>query len=387
MLKKNTTINIVLRLFLFLIFSNFACAKPSATIKLALLDNPSNEMPLTLLLTDYEKSYFAGVETAAYIAKKYNIAIEYKPFIYGKGSLDILAEVPKLLTWNADLVIGPGSSDHLTLLKNYLSNIMVISSYASGQTVQMLPPNFYSTFLPDYQIMKLLAEFIHKKYPQRNIYILTQIDSKQCVDVSELFLTDYKQISPSTKIFEKKLILDDVNSIDSKKLMAGHENDVTLIFTFTVYGYNALVKHITDYYSGKDLIFFSDQDTWHNDLDNSYHKKDLAYESYRIGPILFDTTSARFKTFEQAFYTIYHTNPKDSISYMTYSSIMSAVEAINKFSTQNIDKSMREKILNSYLAALKKDPNWFRLNDYGIYRLTSQGETLVARLPKPKLDD
>ncbi|TAK74273.1 MAG: hypothetical protein EPO11_07165 [Gammaproteobacteria bacterium] len=377
MLKKYGMVTTFL-ISLFLLSNGYAEAPD--IVKLALLDGPYKEMPLVPYLSEYEKAYFAGVEVAAKIAKKYNVEIKYKSFLYGKGSLDILAEIPKISQWQPDLIIGPNSSDQVLLLRNYFPNVMVLSAYASGDALQSLPKNFYSTFLPDSRIMELLSKFVKTKFPQRNIYIIVQTDCKQCVDASRLFIANHKKISSATKITENKLIMDDIKSIDSRRLMVGHTDDVILVFNDAYYAYNVFVTHIISSFPNKDLIFISDQDNWSNEVDGQVHKFDLTYESYRIGPILFDNNLLEFKNFSEAYYQNYNKKPSDAISYLTYRTILSAIEALHQFHPSILNKNMRERVLYSYFAALQKNPDWFRSNAYGIYRLTSKGEVLVEKL-------
>lgn len=371
-------------LSLTLIYPLLSYAKELKTIKIALLDTFYNEMPLVPQAPEYEKAYFAGVQTAGYEAKKYNLQIKYKPFIYGTGPLDILNEIPKVQAWGADLVMGPNASDQCLLLGHQLQGIMILSAYASDVHLKTLSKNFYSTLLPDDRIMALLANYIHKNYPDKNIYVIERIDSKQCVDAGSLFISSIKKISPHVQIFEKKILMQDINDIDSKKLMSGHENDVTLIFNSTYYGYISFVHHVAASFPDKKLIFFSDQDNWSSEVDGHTHKLDLSFDSYRIAPILFDRTSPVFKEFMQAYQNIYHKKPKDAISYMTYYALMSAITSLNEFPDPNHQATMREKILYSYHTALKKHPNWFRGQDFGIYQLTSKGEVLVKRIPIKK---
>lgn len=375
-------------LFVF-ICCNYAYASTTIQpreIKVALLDTPYNEMPLDLsLLTEYQNAYLAGAKTAVNASKKYNLDISYKPFFYGNDPLDILSEVPKIKQWHADFVIGPSSSDQLLLLRNYLPNTIVLSSYASDKTLKMLPKNFYSIFLTDNQIMRLLAGYIHKKYPHQNVYIIEQADCKQCVDVGALFIEDYKKLPLQTNVSEKKIIMSNIASINAKKLMNGHENDVTLVFNTTYYAYNTFIKHIATSYPNKKLIFFSDQDNWGNAINyNLKTKNDLPYESYRIGPLLLDSALPDYKNFSKAYYNAYHAQPKASVSYMTYITIMSVVEALNKYQPISYISSMHTQILQSYLTALSKNPHWYKIDEFAIYHLTSKGEVLVARLPKPQ---
>lgn len=232
--------------------------------------------------------------------------------------------------------------------------------------------------------MMLLAEYIHKTYPARDLYLITQADCKQCVDVSNLFRTDYHKISRNTAVVENMLIMDNIGSIDSKKLMHGHENDIVLVFNMTYYAYSIFIKHVAASYPDKELTFFSDQDSWGGVSSNVKGRASLTYKSYRIGPLLLDPALLNYSDFSDSYQEIYHAKPNDSVSYMNYLAIMSAIVALDKFKVLPQPINMREKIFQSYLAALKKDPNWFKVNDYGIYQLTPYGEILVERLPKLK---
>lgn len=360
--------------------------KKAQTIKVAILDSFYSEMPLIPLAYKYETAYLQGVKTASYTAKRENYTIQSKFFLYGIKMLDILQAIPEVDAWKADLVIGSNSSDQFLLLNKYLHNILVLSSYASDINIKKLPKNFYSTFLPDDQIMQLLGQFIYKKFPQKNIYVIEQVDCKQCVDVGQLFIESYGQLNSNVKITENKTILDNINTIDSKELIKGHEKDVILIFNNTYYGYNLLIRHISKAFPDKHLIFFSDQDNWNNEVDGRTHPFDLSYESYRIGPILFDSSLPEFKTFTEAYVDLYHKKPQTAMSYMTYVTLMSVLEALRQYPCPEIpNQNMREKILCSYQKALEKKPNWFRKRAFGIYRLTSKGEVLIKRFSMKNL--
>lgn len=75
------SIHIVRMLFLFsffIIFCNHTYADVGNSVRLALLDTPYNEIPLNLsLLSEYQKAYLAGIETAAHDAKKYGFTLIY----------------------------------------------------------------------------------------------------------------------------------------------------------------------------------------------------------------------------------------------------------------------------------------------------------------------
>ena len=128
-------------------------------------------------------------------------------------------------------------------------------------------------------------------------------------------------------------------------------------------------------------FFFSDQDNWGKEIDGRTHNFDLNYDSYRIGPILFDESSPEFKKFIAIYNESYPGKPLNMLTYLTYYTLMSAIDALQQFSTHDPNKSMREKVLYSYLTALKQNKNWYRSLNFGIYQLTSRGETLVVKLP------
>lgn len=365
----------------FLILFNPVFANNLTLIKLALFDTVYNEMPVNFtLLSQYQRAYLAGIEAAREVAKQDGFNLLYMPFFYGNGPLDLFAEIPKIKAWQPDFVLGPSSSDQFLMLRDSLPNILVLSSYASDQTLAKMPRNFYSTFLPDGQIMNLLAGYINQKYPKKNIYIITQIDSKQCVDVADLFIDAYKKLSPKTQIVENKLILDNLSDVDIKKLVAGHQNDIIIIFNDTFYDYNVLVERIANSTPDQHFVFYSDQDNWGEAVTKTPSTVKVNYESYRIGPIMEDAQSPQYQAFVKVYANIYHAAPADAVSYMTYLSVLSVIEALHNYPDLSNKDSTREKILYSYSQALNHDPNWFRLNDFAIYQITPRGEILINSL-------
>ena len=239
----------------FLFFCLPTYAEQPNIMKVALLETFYTEMPLVPEISEYENAYFAGVEIAAHEAKQYGLTVHYKPFLYGAGSLDILDEVSKVYEWSPDLVMGPSSSDQCLLLKNHLKDIMILSSYASDVNLKNIP-NFYSTLLPDDKIMQLLTDFIKNKFPTKNIYVIQQVDCKQCVDAGQLFISNYKKILHSNNIFEKKIIMDNINSIDAKSLIAGHEDDIIIVLNDSYFTYKNFIYYIASFFPNKRLIFF-----------------------------------------------------------------------------------------------------------------------------------
>ena len=125
-------------------------------------------------------------------------------------------------------------------------------------------------------------------------------------------------------------------------------------------------------------------DNWGNQkLENIYKQNSsdsFEYKQFRVTPLLFDPKENSFKEFEQHFMKKYGVPSQDTVSYMTYLTVMSAITAFEEFPTRE-NLSMRERILSSFQKALKKNPNWFRPGSYIVYNLGSVGENQMYILP------
>ena len=354
---------------------------PKPLVQVALLDRIYAEAPSLSKLAAYERAYLAGAKVAKMDAPLYGYRLQYKPFLFGGGPIDILDELPKIKAWRADVVLGPSSSDECLLLGKYLTSIMVVSSYASDVNIQQRYSNFFSTLLPDNRIMTMLAHFTHKRFPKKSVFVLMQTDCKQCVDVGKSFIKQYQALSSSNYVTSKTMFFDHIDQLDIHSLIGPHINDVIFVLTALDLKYNYFARHVANAFPGKRLTFMSDQDNWGNEGgDTPLTKTDLPYDSYRIGPLLYDRHSALFMQFYRQYLTLFGKPPTDAVSFETYNSIVSTLVALNKYPDPGKGDKMHDQILYSYRHAMKNNPDWFRAKNYGIYLLTSTGEMLVKKM-------
>lgn len=350
-------------------------------IRIAVLDNPN--MPQQLWLwSRYENAYLAGIETAALAAEKKGYKIEYKTFFYGAGPLDILDQIPKVKAWKPDFILGPHYSNQFLLLGKYFKDVLVISSYASDVSIAKLPDNFYSLFPPDDNFIQAIVKFIQKTGENKNIFLLTQADCKECVSISNLFLSSFEKENSSIKITQVKFLENTLNNANGIKTITKeyHPNDLILIFPATYYIYSKLVSQITSFLKIPDLTYISTIDNWGNSkLETiAIGKSSLKYRAYRITPLIFNLNPNEKKTqeFSHFFFEKYRISPTEAISYMTFLTVTAVISTLDDFPTDP-SSITREKVLMNFKKALKKNPNWFRPKEYAVYQYSDKGETLV----------
>lgn len=357
------------------------------TLKIALLDSPNNMPHQTELWTRYEKSYFSGIETAAYTVKKSGFKIQYKNFFYGIDPLDILNQVPEVKKWQPDLVIGPHYSNQFLLLKNYFPDTLVLSTYASAVDMVSLPKNFYSLSLPDINLVKAMNYFIQSNFTKRNIFIIAQGDCRQCIDMKNEFISSNEKKIVKVKTAAVTLLLENNNTVNFSKLISGHEQDVIVLLAATYYGYADLVNRIYNATRSKHLVFVTDVDNWGGDADSRILFKNIkSYDNYRFVSPAINKNSYKYKEFEKAYKDLFKSNTPDEISYQTYLTVISVVRALQQFPVSE-KLSMQKRVLQSYLIALKKNKNWFRSTLFYVNKLTPQGEVLFQTIPTDNLGE
>jgi hypothetical protein len=382
--KKIAFLSMILLTIISFFYPADLLAKEPIPIKLAILDSANMPQKLSLW-SEYQNSYISGITTAAQDAKKYGFHIQYKPFFYGTEPLDVLDQIPKVQAWQPDLILGPHYSNQFLLLRKYFPEIMVLSSYASDPDIEKLPKNFYSLCLPIASLAKAMNQFIHERFPEKNVLVMTQADCKECMNLSKLFISTHNKFLPTQKISDSKFLQDEVETLDVKSIIKNHENDVIVLIPPTYYIYNILINRIANTMPEKHFVFITDVDNWGNSKEGSLKGQHLFnFQSYRIVPATFSQYAPEFNNFIKSYYQLYHTRPSDAVSYMTYITVMSAVHAMQKF--PNSTTVTRKKLLSSYLSALKKDPNWYRPENYTVYHLTPHGEILDEAIPLKKLN-
>jgi len=361
----------------------YAVTNKSQSIRVAILDNP-NMPPKLWTWLQYEKSYLRGIEIAKTVSKKNNIHIIYKTFFYGTDPLAILNEIPKVNAWHPDIILGPHYSNQFLLLRNYFKNVLVLSSYASDQAIYNLPSNFYSISPTDDTTVKAMSGFIKKKFPNNNILIINRIDCKDCNDISALFTKMYHESNSKVQIKQNNFVGESDNLPDVKKLLDGYQkNDVIVVIAVNLYNYTDLILKITTALEDKNPIFISLVDNWGTPKAGLpiSNKMKLPFQAYLVNPLLFNLKSSNFRTFNQAYFNHYGSYPVENVSYTTFRSLMSAVQAINTCKVQhNKMLDMRTKIIECYQDNLKKNPNWFRPNIYGVYLLNAKSGKLIDQM-------
>lgn len=371
LLKKLCKLLLIINVFLVLISSN-PCYSAQKTIKIALLDNVNDPY----LPSDYASLYMQGVKTAADVYQKQGYTIEYKEFFYKNNPLAVFHEVPLVNAWKPDLIIGPHLSNQFLLLKNSFNQIVVISPYASDPAIEKLPGNFYSLALLDKDLGNTIVRFISGEFPNTNLVNVIAADCKDCVDDTNLIVSQYTRYYPSAKV-TNNMYTGDPSMVNVQSLVRNYQTgDVIFIQPNTYLESQQLMYRIANYL-GNNPIFISNLD---NPGDPLKIAKSENYTEYWFTPYLFDNNSPDFQNFSQSYRALYGHAPDNSISYTIYLSIASAVEALKLNSSANSSMSMRENILNSYTQALKSYPHWYKTSTYAVYKITPKQTELVATI-------
>lgn len=367
----------ILRILIFILFAQNVFAQ-NTTIKLAILDSANLPQKLNLW-SEYQKSYISGIKTASEAALKHGYNIQYKPFFYGTEPLAVLNQIPKLKKWNPDIVIGPHYSNQFLLLKKYFPDTIVLSSYASDPDLEKLPKNFYTLCLPITSLAVAMADFVHDKYPNKNIVLITQTDCKECENVGNLFASKYAKFK-TNKITRIKYIQNDINTIDIKSLLMQHQNDLIVAIPPTYYIYNTLINKIAGAFPNNRFTFITEVDNWGKSDEGSIAGQKLYhFDSYRIVPAVLSQYAPKYNEFVANYKNLYHAKPIDGVAYMTYITVVSFIDALEQY--PNNESSMKRQIYQSYLSALNFNNNWFRSKYYTVYELTTNGEKLSSVIP------
>lgn len=361
----------------------YAVTNQPQTIRVAILDNP-NMPPKLWTWLQYEKSYLRGIEIAKTVSKKNDIHIIYKTFFYGTDPLAILNEIPKVNAWHPDIILGPHYSNQFLLLRNYFKDVLVLSSYASDKAINDLPSNFHSISPSDDTTVKAMSDFIKKKFPNNNILIINRIDCKDCNDISALFTKMYHESNYKVQIKQNNFVGESDNLTNVEKLLDGYQkNDVIIVLAVNLYNYTDLILKITTTLQDKNPIFVSLVDNWGTPEAGLAisNKMKLPFQAYLVNPLLFNLKSSIFRDFNQTYFDLYGAYPNENVSYTTFRTLMSAVQAINTCNIQhNKNFDMRTRIIGCYQNKLKTNPNWFRPGIYGVYLLNAKSGKLIDEM-------
>lgn len=368
----------IISLMVTLFCMNGANAHSTSTLRLAVFDNPRIDPEDPKLSQRIFDAYVEGMKTALYVAKKQGVEINEQSFFYGQNLIDIAQKVPYLLQWQPDAIIGLHNSNQMLMSRSFFNDILTLSTSASDVEIEQLPKNFYSLGVPDSQVAEKIIAFINQKYPNRNIFLAIQADSKESFDMADFLSKQYKTLNPKIKISHGEFSGDEMKKINMNEFLKNYsKNDVIILLSIVYSSQKDLMNRIADYLSSQSLVFISYADNW--EPQTSSFKKNLSYDAYRITFDLENKSQKSYKQYVKSFEIINKKKPTYVISYIVYQTIMSIVTAMKEFPAL---ESMhgKEAVLYSYHEALKKDPNWFRSRKQIVYKIEADGEVYLETL-------
>ncbi len=336
-------------------------------IRLAVFDNPKIDPDNTAVSKSLEKSYLAGVKTAVSVAQAKGIVVNYKAFFYGDSLLDIIQNVPSVEAWKPDVIVGLHNSNQFLMSKNYFDDRLVLSVAATDPSLPNLPDNFYSLGVPDTYTANAMVNFLTKHYPQANIFLAVETDSKESVDMANLLTNIYQKQEHSKQVTRSEFLADNLNNIDMKRFLQNyHKNDVVIVLTVTYYTQMNLVQKIARTLKPLHPVFLTDVDNWG---DTSIPPGiNATYEAYRITPALYEPANSEYAHFLQAYEALYGDLPVDRVSFVAYEAVMSVVTALKEFPPLE-HLSSEKAVRYSYALALKQNPNWYRPMHFVVYKM------------------
>lgn len=353
-----------------------ALANNQPIIKVAILDNLMSQK---LASEQYLRDYMDGIKIAKIASHQLGFNLKYKTFFYDRNPLSILNKIKKITQYKPDFIIGPRSSNQFIVLNGWFSNILVLSPLASSS--EAMPKNFYSLASPDSLSSKMITQFIHDRYPNNGIYLISEVDCRSCLETSNQVLEQFKNQNPGSSPIQKKIISDQVEEISIPELMSGYKKNDIIIIPGTSYASGILISRIINYLKNANPIFIG-TDGW-GEWSVGYVGKlrsHFPYRAYRITPQFINKQSVRYQRFEQYYKEAFHRNlPKDTISYIAYSSVMSVIAALP--SAQLSEEAITPQyILSNYYKALEQNNHWFRPESYEVYLIDLQGERKLTNI-------
>lgn len=377
-------INIFILSFMLLFFPIYAFSNTIKEIKLAIFDNPEIDTSEPSLTENAKKPYEEGIETAIYVAHKKGIHVTKKEFFYGNNLLGILQQAPNVKSWRPDAIIGLHSSNSALMANSLFTDNLVLSISASDMNLPKISANFYSLGTPDRDNAKQMVDFISEQYPHKNLFLIIGADGKESVDLGNLVSALYKKKNPKQTVNQSEFLSDDASTMDISSLVKGYKSGDIIIF-FAISRYNAQIKlmnKIADFLVPNKLIFMTAVDNWKNhDVMEDTNNTVNPYTALRFDTSSIDRNSKNYNYFAQNFEKIYHRQPVDNISFITYQTVMSIVTALGDFPPPK-GLSTKQAILWSYKKAIKHDPDWFRFLPIVVYKAEGNKEVFFTSLPE-----
>lgn len=365
--------------FIFIFFTESVLANDHHSIRLALFDNPQPDPSRKEDTQQFVNSYLAGVNTAITFAASKGLYITEKDFFHSNNLADIVQKAADTKAWNPDIIIGLSTSNDFLMSKAFFGDEVILSISATDPALTSLPKGFYSLGIPDTNAVNAITNFIHQHYPNANLFITAAAESKESVDFADLFAKIYKTQYLNKKITERKFLTDDMNHLDFSKFTSGYQkDDVIVVMSIGYDSAIALMNKMSAYLNPIKPIFITSADNWGN--STTPQNMQGSYDAFRIDTLSGGEDTKDYKVFLENFIKIYHQPPKDKISFVTYQTIMSFVDALLKYSPGKNSSAQKVILLNSYLHALKDNPNWYRPPHYMVYKLENQKEVFFEKI-------
>lgn len=345
-------------------------------IRLAIFDNPQPD-PSKSLDSQFINSYLAGINTAITVAASKGIYITSKEFFHTNNLTNIIQQASNAKASKPDVIMGLSTSNDFLMSKAFFENQVILSISATDRALSTLPPGFYSLGIPDTHAVNAIIRFISEHYPQSNLFITIAAESKESVGFADVLAKEYKKQYPRKNVIEKKFLTEDMNQMDFSKFMSGYQKgDVIVLMSI---GYDSaidLMNKINKYLSPNKPVFVTSTDNWGN--NESAQNMNGSYDAFRIDTLSGGDDTNNYKIFYENFIKIYHIPPKDKISFITYQTVMSFVDAMIIYPSHV--NEIKQSILESYLSALNKNANWYRPPYYIVYKLQNKKENFFGKI-------
>ncbi|MDR3478600.1 MAG: hypothetical protein P4M14_11285 [Gammaproteobacteria bacterium] len=349
-------------------------------LKIAIILRSSETAPY--ISSQYLNYYKQGLDTASYFAKTKGTAITYRFYIIRDIS-QLSQQMDEIKNWHPSFIIGPNYSNYFLLLKNYFSNILVLSANANDQRIALLPTNFYTLTPLNDEYALAVSNYIVEKFPSANIYTIVDRNCKACFDMADSFSRIFQSACPHKKIFTTYVFNSDFKETSVENLIPGYSKKDVVLMLATTNSSITLMLQIANY-SNYPVTFIGD-DTWGAAPDSQLGKlnsKNL-YTAIHIIPWSLQLNTKQFALFKNNYETTFHMPPVDNITYTVFSTVNSVLYAVaNCYG--NKDNDIQERILSCYRQQLKNNAHAFRPELFTVEKVGASSNTLIGTVPSNK---
>jgi len=225
-----------------------------------------------------------------------------------------------------------------------------------------------------------MVNYFVENYLDSGLFIIVEQDCKNCVDFTKTFTDIYTKTTgkPSPKLVT--FLGENVEKIPSSELLKGYKPGQAILLPNTSYASGVLMSRIANHLKKSEELVFLGGDGWGSwtagyvgKLKSSY-----PYKGIRMSPWSIEAKTPEYMAFEKEFRKHKKKSPEDNISYISYQTLLSAVEAYKQYA--NREKPPREAFIDAFLKARKQVQHWFRPTQYGVYALNQKGEKFMGTI-------